>query len=317
MTLAFSCLTPAARADDRTQRLVERLQEEAYAFGQIATEVIGVEHLHQRAQKPPSRFRLRIKVGTGPAWQERDITSEYSFTRYADGALHELRQVRSVDGKAVKRGMSTEELAELVLADDDDRKLELLKQFEDYGLVGAANDFGQLLLLFSPGNIEQYEFSHIRTDLIDGARAEVFSYKQIDGDDSVTVVDARHKKVQEFELEGFIWVTQADYTPLQISIDVRQNAFDKLEREDRIRQRATVAYKMSPYGALLPASTDHRDFRGSTLVAENHFTYTDFKKFGASSEINFKVEEGSADPSEDGDASDPAQNPPDAPPAKP
>lgn len=309
LAVALSCLIPAAHADDRTQRLVERLQEEAYAFNKIATEVIGTETLHQRAQKPPSRFRFRIRVGKRgdkPEWQERDIVSEYGFTRFADGALHELRQVRSVDGKPVKGGMSTEDLAKLVLADDDERKRDLLEQFEKYGLVGAANDFGQLLLLFSPGNIEQYEFVHVRTDLIDGARAEVFSYKQIDGDDSVTVVDARHKEVQQFDLEGFIWVTQDDYTPIQISIDVRQNAFDKLDRDQRIRQRATVTYAKSRYGALLPVTTAHRDFRGSNMVAENHFTYTDFKKFGASSEINFDISDESpeADGKQEGSTPD-------------
>jgi hypothetical protein len=44
---------------------------------------------------------------------------------------------------------------------------------------------------------------------------------------------------------------------------------------------------MSPYGALLPFWTEHRELRGGKVVAENQFSYTDFHKFVTSSAIKF------------------------------
>lgn len=290
-----SCLVALpAWADVQTQRLAVRLSEQAAAFAALAPEVIGTETLHQRAQKPPRRFRFRIRIGTNnvPEWQERDLVSEYAYTTFAsDGGLHELREVTSVDGKPVKDAMSPEELAQLVIATDDERKRELLERFEEHGLVGAANDFGQLLLLFAPGNIEKYEFALLRRADFEGNPALVFSYEQIDGPDGLTVIDGRERKTQEFELEGEIWVSEDDYALLKMTVDVRQNSFDELEPADRIRQRATVTYQPSPWGPLLPAQTDHFDYRGNTLVAENHFTYSDFRRFSSTSEINFEVVE--------------------------
>jgi hypothetical protein len=44
---------------------------------------------------------------------------------------------------------------------------------------------------------------------------------------------------------------------------------------------------MSPYGALLPFWTEHKERRGGRVVAENQFSYADFRKFDASSDIKF------------------------------
>src|SRR5712692_2371835 len=48
------------RGDERTQKLAERLAEEASAFQRLAPQVLGEETLHQRALKPPPRFRPRL-----------------------------------------------------------------------------------------------------------------------------------------------------------------------------------------------------------------------------------------------------------------
>jgi len=50
-----------------------------------------------------------------------------------------------------------------------------------------------------------------------------------------------------------------------------------------------VDYTMSSYGALLPLWTEHRELRGGRVTAENKFSYADFRKFGASSDIKFDV----------------------------
>jgi hypothetical protein len=56
-----------------------------------------------------------------------------------------------------------------------------------------------------------------------------------------------------------------------------------------LREEAAVTYAMSRFGALLPVSTEHRELRSGKVVAENHFSYSDFQKFGASSDIKFEA----------------------------
>jgi len=181
---AFCCVL---RADERTQRLAASLSKEADAFRKIAADVVGQETLFQRAMKP-SKGGLHIRVGASvqkapePAWQERRILSEYSFAAFAreGGALHELRRVTSVDGRAVQDSKKAQqELAAIVTAPDDKRKKELLEQFEKYGLVGAVTDFGQLLLLFNSQDVMHYEFTYRRTEMQGISRVLVFGYQQI------------------------------------------------------------------------------------------------------------------------------------------
>jgi hypothetical protein len=56
---------------------------------------------------------------------------------------------------------------------------------------------------------------------------------------------------------------------------------------DRAKEEAAIDYAMSPYGALLPVKTEHRETRWGKIDAENQFSYANFKKFGASSDIKF------------------------------
>jgi hypothetical protein len=271
------------RADERTQRLAVRLAEEAAAFQRIAPQVLGTETLEQRAQRPPRRFRIRVgrsaTRSNEPEWQQRKIVSEYGFSTFAsDGSLHELRQVTLVDGHPVKN-KGPEELAQVILAADDARKRELLQQFEEHGLVGAVTDFGPLLLLFTPASIARYEFSYLRAATLDDTPALVFSYKQIDGPNALTVFDGRGAK--SFTVAGEIWV-RPDYLPLRVTLDSSSND---------VRQEATVDYALSRFGALLPIATHHRETRGGKLSAENSFSYSDFKRFGASADIIFEPEE--------------------------
>ncbi len=274
-------------ADSRTEKLTARLAEEAEAFQKLAPQVLGTETLHQSAPKPPRRFHIRIgaaAVNNVPEYQQRDIVSEYAFTTFAgDGALHELRQVTSVDGKPVKGSEdAAKRLADIITASDEDRKREMLERFEEYGLVGAATDFGQYILLFTPSNALQYEFAFVREDRFAGQPAEVFSYKQIDGPNPLTVVDAKRDDVRNLSIQGEIYVLASNYRPVYFTLEAVETLGDK-----GIRQHAEITYKMSEYGALLPAEVLHEDLRGSTVIARNTFRYTDFHRFGASSEIIF------------------------------
>src|SRR5579871_2275961 len=153
---AVLLLTCTLRADDLTNRMTERVSEEAAAFVKIAPEMLGTETLRQRVVKPPSRFHPRAGAAatTRPPleWQEREVVSEYAFSQFggSDGAIHELRQVISVDGKKVAEPKKAQAaLAAAMTAKDDAQKRAMLKEFEKYGLTSAVTDFGQLLLLFS------------------------------------------------------------------------------------------------------------------------------------------------------------------------
>jgi len=283
--LAVFCC--ALRADDRTQQLVTSLSREADAFRKIAPNLVGQETLFQRAVKPP-KGGFRIRVGAAvqkpqePVWQERRILSEYSFAAFASegGAIHELRRVTSVDGRAVQDPKKAQqELAAIVTAADDKRKKELLEQFEKYGLVGAVTDFGQLLLLFTTGEIAHYEFTYRRVENQGNAHLLVFGYQQLDGPEGLTVIDARRGDPgKNMRIAGEVWVREAGLIPARITLVTSQES---------VRQEASVDYAMSSFGALLPFWTEHRELRGSQVVAQNQFSYADFHKFDASSEIKF------------------------------
>ena len=269
--------------------MTARVSEEAEALRKIVREVLGTEKLHQSAMKPPSRFHPRAGAAPPPPqWKERDLVSEYGFATFSgeSGAIHELRQVISVDGHTVAESRKAQDtLAKAITAGDDIRKKEVLKQFEKYGLVGAVTDFGQLLLLFGRREIEHYEFSFKRAMMIGYDRALVFAYKQLDGPEAVTLVEGnRNDRTEHLKVEGEIRVRASDYLPLQITLLAHQG-----DGPAAIREEAAVTYAMSDFGALLPVSTEHRELRGGKVVAENHFSYIDFHKFGASSGIKFEV----------------------------
>lgn len=289
--LALGCCT--LRADDRTQQLVARLSHEADAFRKIAPDLVGQETLFQRALKPP-KGGFRIRVGASarnppqPVWQKRTLLSEYSFAAFAGegGALHELRRVTAVDGRTVQDARKAQqELAAIVTAADDKRKKELLEQFEKYGLVGAVTDFGQLLLLFNSNDVLHYEFTYRRVANQGNARLLVFGYQQIDGPEGLTVIDARRgKNPQTMRIGGEVWVRETNFIPVRITLVTGQGEGPELMREE-----ASVDYAMSPYGVLLPFWTEHRELRGGKVVAENKFSYADFHKFDAASELKFDI----------------------------
>ena len=200
----------------------------------------------------------------------------------------------SVDGRAVADSKKAQaDLAKAITDSGDARKKDLLKQFEKYGLAGAVTDFGQVLLLFTRRELEHYEFTPRGSMMIGYDRVLVFDYKQIDGPEALTVFDEnKHDKggasgagnVERLRIEGQIRVRDGDFVPLQITMIAHRG-----DAPNSLREEAAVDYKMSNYGALLPSSTEHRELIGGKVVAENHFTYTDFHKFGASSDIKFEV----------------------------
>jgi hypothetical protein len=290
--LCVLLLIPLVRADELTNKMRARVSEEAEAFQRLAPDVLGEETLHQRSMKPPGRFHPRIGSAAAaapkPEWQERTIVSEYGFTAFSgadSSSLHEIRQVTTVDGKKIEdRKKAQEALAKAILANDDGRKKALLKQFEKYGLVGAVTDYGQALLLFTRRNMERYEFTTKGSNSLDGQPVRVFGYRQIDGPETVTLIEEKNKdQVKHLRIEGELWVRTDDFVPVRITM----MAVNQGPEVDRVNEEASIDYAMSAFGALLPVKTAHRETRGGKIAAENQFNYANFRKFGSSSDIKF------------------------------
>lgn len=280
MLLGFALVL---RADDSTQKLVQRLGDEAEAFQKIAPQLVGRETLHQRALVPP-HFKMRLrdaaKQPQAADWKEHEIVSEYTFALLGR-QIHELRQVTSVDGKQVAGEKKAQDaLAKLITANEDERKKRALQQLEKYGLRGGATDFGQILLLFSRGNIARYEFTAAGPRLMGTVATQVFHYQQLDGPQALTVFrgnsGASEPTAQRLSMQGEIWVREADGLPLRITMTASDSSTDKALREE-----ATVDYAMSEFGTLLPVETIQRELRGGEEVAENKFLYRDFHRFAA------------------------------------
>jgi hypothetical protein len=277
----FSALLPMLRADDLTNKMTARLSEEAAAFLKIAPLLLGAEALQQRSLKPPSRFRPLAGAAPADHWTERAVVSAYGFSIFSDGAIHELRQVTSVDGRRVGESKKAQEsLAKAIIATDDARKRAMLKEFEKQGLASAVTDFGQLLLLFSRRDLDRYEFTQRSPIMIGYDRALVWTYKQLDGPESLTLFE--QSKARHLRVGGQIRVRSTDFLPLQITLITQEGDVPK-----SVREEAAVTYELSKFGALLPKSTEHRELRNGKLVMENRFSYTDFHKFGASSDVTF------------------------------
>lgn len=281
--LMLLCFAVALRADENTQKLVKRLGDEAAAFQKIAPQLVGRETLHQRALAPP-RFKMRVgdaaKQTQAADWKEHEIVSEYAFALLGR-QIHELRQVTLVDGKqVVGEKKAQDSLARLITANDDQRKRRALEQLEKYGLRGGATDFGQILLLFSRGNSERYEFTAAGPRLMGTVATQVFHYQQMDGPQALTVFRgnsvAGTATPQRLSVQGEIWVREADGLPLRITMTASDSNNEKMLREE-----ATVDYAMSEFGTLLPVETTQRELRAGEEVAENRFSYRGFHRFEA------------------------------------
>lgn len=279
--LMLLCFALVLRADDSTQKLVKRLGDEAAAFQNIAPQLVGRETLHQRALTPP-RFKMRVgdaaKQPQAADWKEHEIVSQYAFAALGR-QIHELRQVTSVDGKRVAGETQAQDaLAKLVTGNDEQRKRRALEQFEKYGLRGGATDFGQILLLFSRGNVERYEFTASGPRLMGTVPTQVFHYQQLDGPQALTVFrgNSGADTTKRLSVQGEIWVREADGLPLRITMTATDSNADK---DKTLREEATVDYAMSEFGTLLPVETTQRELRAGEEVAQNKFSYGDFHRF--------------------------------------
>jgi hypothetical protein len=267
--------------------ILSRVSEEAEVFRRVAPQTLSEETLEQRSLKPPPRFRPRVIDNAAarpqPEYQTRQIVSEYSYAalKESPAALLEFRQVISVDGRRVSTPEEARHALSLGLKSDDDRaRKRMLEDFRKFGLINAAMDFGQILLLFTRRQLHNYDFRIEGGDRLGADEAIVLTYDQRQGSERMLVFQG--KKTIRAKLGGKLWVRKSDGLPLRISLRSEW-------REGRLTRRhdAVVEYAPSPFGIVLPASVKHTEFLDKQLVTEDVFRYAPFKKFGADAEIKF------------------------------
>lgn len=267
-------------------KLLLRLAEEAEAFGRMAPKVIGQEDLELVALQPPPRF-IRRDAPPKPTYRTRRLVSEYGFTTFeSDQNLHELRQVLTVDGRQVKvAGKLRETLAMGMKGEADRAKKAMLKEFERYGLKDAASvDFGQAILMFTRRQQENYQFAPVRTEFVGADRVQVISYEQKAGDSALTVFEG--KQVIRHKFQGLVYLRANDGLPMRLTLDASRE-----EKGNVLAHAATIDYQLSPHGMIVPAAVTYTETLNGKMILESRARYSDFKVFGASSELKFTFEE--------------------------
>jgi hypothetical protein len=272
---------------DRVSPILARVSEEAETFRSTAPKTLAQEKLTQRALNTPPRFRPRsghtALAPPQPQYRTREVVSEYGFSALKNrpGALHEFRQVISVDGlRVASEEKARQRLVAGLRSEDDREKQRLLEDFEQYGLEGAATDFGQVLLLFTRRRLPDYKFAWARHARLGEERVAVLRFKQIGGSGSLTILEQR--KMEHEPLEGELWVREKDSLPLRIVL--------RSERRDiagLVRDEATVDYIRTSFGYLAPLSVTHSETEDERVLVENRYEYSAFRVFTAASDIQF------------------------------
>ncbi len=287
IAVAFLLGICAAQPQDTLTRALNRLSEEAEVFAREAPLMISDETLHQRALRSNARFRPRIGAEAlkppPMIYQERVLVSEYAFATLqgSPGVVREMRRVVSVDTKKVESVEKARETLTLGLKSDSERaKRKLIQDFEKHGLIGAAVDFGQIILQFRRRNLAKYKFE-LKGETRSGPdEALVIRFSQQSGPGELTIYQGN--SANKAELTGEIWVRKSDLLPLKISLSSEQK-----KDETVTLHTASVDYIQTPFGTLAPAAVKHQEIVNKILKTENRYEYTPFRKFAASTEIKF------------------------------
>jgi hypothetical protein len=260
---------------EQTRSVMARLAREADVFERNAHRFTGLETLRQ-VQPAGTRF------GEGPRGiitrlpeAVHEIVSEYGYISSDEpgGSLKEVRLVLTIDGLKWKTGKKDlNDLAGRIGARDAKNPARSLQSYEDYGLRGFLSDAGQVILLFSRGGTEKYEFSFDRTesDTTQGA-SYVYRYQQLDGGQALTIYGGKEPIRQK--LHGEIWARITDQVPFRITIDSTHQM-----NESDVRDVTAVDYEISRWGILLPSRINHRQFVDKQLFVTDDFTYSEFKQ---------------------------------------
>jgi hypothetical protein len=253
--------------------LIRQLTSQASAFWGSAPSWYGRETLRQRGPSEAKKQRHGIHFSEpGPVkpseLDSREIVSWYGFSAYSTNseAVREMRQIVSIDGKAVPGGQSADGFCRLLRGRDDDSRQKLVEKFEDATLADAPIDFGQIVLLFTRRAIDRYTFKLKGPDLIGAQRVTVFQYIQQTGKPGLHLDQSK-----PLPLAGTLCLRDRDGLPVRITVVATRK--DKSE----IRDEAEVEYQEVAHGVILPASLVHRRFVNGVLHSEDRAQYSDWK----------------------------------------
>jgi hypothetical protein len=271
-------------------RILERLSEEAEVFAQKAPYVVARERLLHRGRLSPPRFRPRVgaKATQMPlAYVQREVLSEYGWGPAPGNPadLREFRQVVAVDGKQIKKPEKARLALAMNMASDDDRERKrMLQDFERYGMIGAATDFAQDIVLFRRRSLPNYRFAIKGSGDAGGQAATIVGFQQARGQDGARVYHGN--QLERVGLEGEIWIRERDLLPLRIVIFIAT-----VENRVKILHTGQVDYFQSTHGVLLPSQVLYRKTEGENLLVENHASYDSYRMFRVETEIKFTPEE--------------------------
>jgi hypothetical protein len=272
--LSLPLLLLAQASDPQVQKLINLLPTEASKFIQSSGRVYSEETIQQRSLRNAKDF------------ERHKIVSSYSFSaiRGKTGVIREIRVVKTVDGKSAKKGRGSMDSIEVTAAAATGSgvdKRALLEQLERYGVRSVATDLGQLLLLFTDTSVLNYEFAFEgRRPGVAGGPALVFSYRQIDGTASATVIKKGGSSVDvpdpnRPKLIGQVWVNERDFRLTQVTLETIVPAANG---GGMSRQEMEVDYVWNPSaGCLVPSEARHREFLDGELHVENIYRYAPFR----------------------------------------
>ena len=275
---------PAAQAGDargeapdtRLAAALPEVSQAAATFWRQAPDYVARETLNQKALTLPKR---RLRVGRDateppkPEFLHREIVSYYALSsfRASSEALHEFREIVSVDGETVTAAAGARsKLAEKISGHDDKTRKALLADFEKASLAVTATDFGQLILLFTKRNLAKYDFALRGSALVGADRAMLVDFHQSGGAEALRV-SGPGKEARE-PLSGQLWIREAGSVPLRITLETSRR-----EHSRKIRDEARVDYEAKSDGLVLPVSVVYRRFVDDELHVEAIYQYSDWQ----------------------------------------
>jgi len=265
-----------AAEDPLVARALPEIARQASDFWHSAPDYMARETMKEKAltaQKRRLHFRAKATEPAKPVMKEREIVSYYaiSFFNARREALHEFREIVSMDGKeTTAEGSARAKLAAILESKDDGAKQALVEDFEKSTLSVAATDFGQLIMLFTRGNLSKYTFALKSRQQVGVDRALVIGFQQNAGGESLQITEPGRKVNQP--LSGELWIRESDYLPLRITLTSTH-----LDEGDEIRDDATVDYLSRSRGVFLPAAITYRRYIKKTMVVENIAEYSDWQ----------------------------------------
>ncbi len=283
--LAFQAATGEPQAE--LPAALEKVAEEAEIFFRSAHLVVGQETLEHKGRRIPGRFKQRFGAPDAQtpkiSYNERVVTSEYGFAamKNAPGDIREFRQVVKVNGREVaKADKARHALVANMKSEDDRARKRMLEEFEKHGLIGAATDFGQAILMFRKSGLANFDFEYDSSRLVGLDAAMVIRYKQKQGEGMRLYDD---KNLSRPKLAGELWVRRRDYMPLRVTFAIEAKEYDK-----PVLHEAEVRYERSKaHGVLLPTQVRYaRKMDGETMI-ENVAKYTAYRMFKVEADIKF------------------------------